>query len=253
MVASEVRNLAKRSADAAKEIKTLINDSVDKVTAGTELADKSGQTMVEIVNSVKRVTDIMEEISAASGEQSSGIEQVHQAITQMDDVTQQNAALVEQAAAASEALEEQASNLSASVSVFKLHAGGTKKVALISTNQSKSHIEDAIAAHIKWKLRLTQFIDGTSTEKLESTTVCKDNVCVLGKWIYGEGDKYKSLQQFGKLVNNHANFHRCAGEIVKKVESNDKTSAVQQLNSEFVVAAKETVNSLLVLQKAIEN
>ena len=120
VVASEVRNLAKRSADAAKEIKTLINNSVDKVTIGAGLADKAGQTMNDVVSSVKRVTDIMAEISAASIEQSSGIEQVNQAITQMDDVTQQNAALVEQAAAASESLEEQSQQLNAMISVFKL-------------------------------------------------------------------------------------------------------------------------------------
>ena len=120
VVASEVRNLAKRSADAAKEIKTLINNSVDKVMIGAELADKAGQTMIDVVNSVKRVTDIMAEISAASIEQSTGIEQVNQAITQMDDVTQQNAALVEQAAAASESLEEQSQQLTAMISVFKL-------------------------------------------------------------------------------------------------------------------------------------
>ena len=120
VVASEVRNLAKRSADAAKEIKTLINNSVDKVAVGTELADKAGQTMTEVVNSVKRVTDIMAEISAASAEQSSGIEQVNQAITQMDDVTQQNAALVEQAAAASESLEDQSQQLANMISVFRL-------------------------------------------------------------------------------------------------------------------------------------
>ena len=120
VVASEVRNLAQRSAAAAKEIKTLINDSVDKVSVGADLADKAGKTMDEVVNSVKRVTDIMAEISAASVEQSSGIEQVNQAIAQMDDVTQQNAALVEEAAAAAESLEEQAQQLSALISTFHL-------------------------------------------------------------------------------------------------------------------------------------
>jgi len=120
VVASEVRNLAQRSAAAAKEIKTLISDSVDKVQVGTELVDKAGKTMDEVVQSVKRVTDIMAEISAASAEQSTGIEQVNQAITQMDDVTQQNAALVEEAAAAAESLEEQAQELTQLVSVFRL-------------------------------------------------------------------------------------------------------------------------------------
>jgi methyl-accepting chemotaxis protein len=124
VVAAEVRNLAQRSAAAAKEIKTLIGDSVDKVENGSKLVAQAGNTMEEIVTSIKRVTDIMAEISAASSEQSAGIEQVNQAITQMDEVTQQNAALVEEAAAAAESLEEQAQNLSASVSVFKLDSSG---------------------------------------------------------------------------------------------------------------------------------
>ncbi len=120
VVASEVRNLAQRSAMAAKEIKALIEDSVDKVEAGGRLVDEAGKTMDEIVGSVKRVTDIMGEIAAASAEQSSGIEQVNQAITQMDDVTQQNAALVEEAAAAAESLQAQAGKLADAVSFFRL-------------------------------------------------------------------------------------------------------------------------------------
>jgi methyl-accepting chemotaxis protein len=123
VVAAEVRNLAQRSAAAAKEIKTLIGDSVEKVEVGTRLVDDAGKTMEEIVNAVKRVTDIMAEISAASAEQSQGIEQVNTAITQMDEVTQQNAALVEEAAAAAESLEEEAQNLTRSVRVFKLAEG----------------------------------------------------------------------------------------------------------------------------------
>ncbi|MFO1395672.1 MAG: methyl-accepting chemotaxis protein [Burkholderiales bacterium] len=122
VVASEVRNLAQRSAAAAKEIKALIGDSVDKVEAGSKLVDAAGKTMEEIVQSVKRVTDIMSEITAASLEQSSGIEQVNQAIAQMDQVTQQNAALVEEAAAAAESMKNQAANLNHSVSVFVMAA-----------------------------------------------------------------------------------------------------------------------------------
>jgi methyl-accepting chemotaxis protein len=121
VVAGEVRNLAQRSAAAAKEIKTLIGDSVEKVEGGSKLVAKAGQTMDEIVTSIRRVTDIMSEITSASAEQSQGIEQVNTAITQMDEVTQQNAALVEEAAAAAESLEEQAQNLSASVETFKVN------------------------------------------------------------------------------------------------------------------------------------
>ncbi|MDO9420450.1 MAG: methyl-accepting chemotaxis protein [Herminiimonas sp.] len=121
VVASEVRNLAQRSAAAAKEIKSLIDDSVTKVDAGSKLVAQAGSTMTEVVDSVRHVTDIMAEILAASQEQSAGIEQVNTAIVQMDEVTQQNAALVEEAAAAAASLNDQASNLSAVVSVFKLH------------------------------------------------------------------------------------------------------------------------------------
>jgi methyl-accepting chemotaxis protein len=122
VVASEVRSLAQRSAAAAKEIKTLITDSVEKVGQGSKLVGQAGATMEEVVNNVKRVTDIVSEISAASQEQSTGIEEVNRAITQMDEVTQQNAALVEEAAAASQSLQDQASKLSKVVSVFKLSA-----------------------------------------------------------------------------------------------------------------------------------
>jgi methyl-accepting chemotaxis protein len=122
VVAAEVRNLAHRSAAAAKEIKTLIGDSVERVDLGSRLVDQAGATMAEVVDSVKRVTDIMAEILAATQEQSAGIEQVNQAIAQMDQATQQNAALVEEAAAASESMQNQAARLADTVSVFKLDA-----------------------------------------------------------------------------------------------------------------------------------
>ncbi|WP_295758837.1 methyl-accepting chemotaxis protein [Undibacterium sp.] len=120
VVASEVRNLAQRSASAAKEIKSLIDDSVSKVDAGSGLVDSAGATMSQIVTSVKQVADIMSEIAAASHEQSDGIEQVNLAVMQMDETTQQNAALVEQAAAAAASMQNQAANLAETVSVFKL-------------------------------------------------------------------------------------------------------------------------------------
>ena len=123
VVAGEVRNLAQRSAGAAKEIKALIQDSVEKVTDGTKLVDQSGQTLEEIVAAVKKVSDIIAEIAAASQEQSTGIEQVNKAVTQMDQVTQQNAALVEEAAAASESMDEQARGLSSLITFFKIDDG----------------------------------------------------------------------------------------------------------------------------------
>ena len=122
VVASEVRTLAQRSAEAAKEIKQLIGASVERVATGSKLVEQAGQTMEQVVASVQRVTDIMAEITTAGDEQSAGIEQINQAVSEMDTVTQQNAALVEEAAAAAEALQTQALNLERMVSVFRVDA-----------------------------------------------------------------------------------------------------------------------------------
>ncbi len=130
VVASEVRNLAQRSASAAREIKELIDASTVKVASGSELVNTASQTMREIVSSVQRVTDIMAEISSASAEQTAGIEQINQAVMQMDAVTQQNAALVEQSAAASESMQEQAATLAQAVAVFRLTSDGSASVSM---------------------------------------------------------------------------------------------------------------------------
>jgi methyl-accepting chemotaxis protein len=142
VVASEVRNLAQRSAAAAKEIKGLIDDSVGKVDAGSRLVGQAGTTMEDIVRSVRSVTDIMADISAATQEQTAGIEQINQAVSEMDNVTQQNAALVEEASAAAAAMEDQALVLARSVSVFKLEG---KQAAAAPALRSPSPRKPALA------------------------------------------------------------------------------------------------------------
>ncbi|MBX9901050.1 MAG: MCP four helix bundle domain-containing protein [Burkholderiaceae bacterium] len=150
VVASEVRSLAQRSAAAAKEIKELIGNSVEQVEIGTKLVDQAGATMMEVVESVKRVTDVVSEITAASQEQTSGIDQINIAITQMDQVTQQNAALVEEAASAAESLQNQANILVDAVSVFKLagDAGGMRKGAA-ARNEKKEPVVAKAAPTMK--------------------------------------------------------------------------------------------------------
>jgi methyl-accepting chemotaxis protein len=147
VVASEVRTLAQRSAAAAKEIKELIGNSVEKVEVGSKLVEQAGQTMAEVVSSVQRVTDIMAEISTAGDEQSAGIEQINQAVSEMDTVTQQNAALVEEAAAAAEAMQQQAANLERVVSVFQLD--GHQRVAKPAPVAKPSAARLAIAKSAK--------------------------------------------------------------------------------------------------------
>jgi methyl-accepting chemotaxis protein len=146
VVATEVRTLAQRSANAAKEIKALIDDSVSKVENGSRLVNEAGTTMHEIVESVQRVADIMQEITAASAEQTSGIEQINQAILQMDQVTQQNASLVEEAAAAAESMQDQAAKLAQTVAVFKLDVqhGGVAGKAVVASAKPKVSPKSAI-------------------------------------------------------------------------------------------------------------
>lgn len=164
VVASEVRNLAQRSAAAAKEIKSLIGDSVEKVDVGSRLVDDAGKTMDEIVSSVKRVADIMREITAASQEQSAGIEEVNQAIGQMDEMTQQNAALVEQAAAAAESLQDQAVTLTQAVSIFKLDIAD-------QITPNRPQFQTVAGASLKTPPVLTKIVSPISAEKPKKLAV----------------------------------------------------------------------------------
>ncbi|MDP3651840.1 MAG: methyl-accepting chemotaxis protein [Rhodoferax sp.] len=146
VVASEVRSLAGRSAEAAREIKSLINASVERVEHGTALVDQAGSTMTEVVTSIRRVTDIMGEISAASNEQSLGVSQVGEAVSQMDQVTQQNAALVEEMAAAASSLKSQADDLVHTVAVFNLADGGRRRAAPVPTLSVRTALPQRVSA-----------------------------------------------------------------------------------------------------------
>jgi methyl-accepting chemotaxis protein len=146
VVASEVRSLAQRSADAAKEIKALISASVERVEEGTGLVDKAGTTMDAVVASIKRVTDIMGEIAAASREQSSGVAQVGEAVMQMDRATQQNAALVEESAAAADSLKSQAQQLVSAVAIFKLTQGGAPLAPVARAAPAPAPVRAAVRA-----------------------------------------------------------------------------------------------------------
>jgi len=113
------------------------------------------------------------------------------------------------------------------------------------------NLDEAIAAHVKWKLRLTRFIEGKTAEKLSSTTIAKDNLCDLGKWIHGEGAKLKAVPHYRDLVKKHANFHLCAAEVVKKAESGDKAAAKSALGGSFASASKETIEAVMKLKKEV--
>ena len=261
VVAGEVRNLAQRSAAAAKEIKQLISDSVEKVEGGTRQVEQAGKTMEEIVTAIKRVNDIMAEIAAASIEQSSGIDQVNQAVTQMDEVTQQNAALVEEAAAAAESLEEQANGLAQAVSVFKLdHSAGTSARRGITVMERKaSPVEEAdfsfkaaIDAHAKWKVRLINYIKDSSSENLDVATVSRDDKCDLGCWIHGPAIRHAKTGEYKELKAAHKQFHLSVGHVVKAKQSGNTDEAQRLLGGEFFKSSTQTIRAIEALQARVE-
>ena len=282
VVASEVRSLAGRSADAAKEIKSLISNSVERVEHGTLLVDQAGATMNEVVSSIKQVTDLMGEISAASREQSLGVSQVGEAVTQMDQATQQNAALVEEMAAAAGSLKSQAQELVQTVVMFKL--GGNAHDhhrAVAATLQAPAPIADtlrvqarrslappssptqnrtatdtginldnAIKAHADWKTKLRSA--AMHNEQLDAKSISLDNCCELGKWMHGPGGvRFGGRPSFVKLIAAHAKFHTEAGRVARTINQGDGVQSEEMLGSgtPFAIASTE-VGRLIVQLKS---
>ncbi|MDP3700585.1 MAG: Cache 3/Cache 2 fusion domain-containing protein [Hylemonella sp.] len=265
VVAAEVRSLAGRSAEAAKEIKTLIGDSVTRVEQGTALVDQAGHTMEEVVASIKRVTDIMGEISAASVEQAQGVAQVGEAVTNMDQATQQNAALVEEMAAAASSLRSQAGDLVQTVALFKLAGGSggsgfaapTTTVARTVPVRSSSltgaprvgqerrspplastanntlagiDLDSAIKAHADWRSKLR--LAASKGEQLDAATIGRDDCCTLGKWLHGEGkQRFAQRQCFPDLVAAHRGFHEEAGKVARTINQGRGTEAEAMLEA----------------------
>jgi methyl-accepting chemotaxis protein len=256
VVAGEVRNLAQRSSSAAKEIKELIIDSVSKTAEGTTQVENAGLTMKEVVSSVQRVSDIIAEIAASSLEQSSGIDKVNRSVSSMDDTTQQNSALVEEAAAAATSLLDQANALNEAVNVFKLdnqtEESKTERRAKDSPFRSKTSLNlsftDAKDAHLKWKVRLINFIKGNSEEKIDAAKVCRDDQCALGKWIHGPAKKYSHNKDYGNLKLAHKEFHESVGEIVECVDRGLITEAKKLLGGKFYQNSNKTIKALSLLE-----
>ncbi len=246
VVASEVRNLAQRSATAAREIKSLIDGSVGRIDEGAELAGLAGQTMREIVGSVGEVSHLIGEIASASREQSTGVRRVADAVGGMDEVTQQNAALVEQAAAAAESLAEQSRSLVKTVGQFRISGGAQPKVRSVGLD-----FDRVINAHLQWKVKLNAFLGGEG-EKLDPDAVGRDDKCELGCWIHGDGQRFANNAAYREVRSRHAAFHQCAAEVIRRRMAGDAAGAARLLGDEFDRLSTDTVARIRALKQSVQ-
>jgi methyl-accepting chemotaxis protein len=252
VVATEVRNLASRSADAAKEIKALIGDSVEKVHAGAALVNESGETLSDIVGGVRKVGDIVAEIAAASAEQASGIDQVNQAITTMDEMTQQNAALAEQTSAASVSLYEKAQSMEQTIAFFHVPEDPdallqpVEETSVAATHKAGDAGFDffsARTAHLAWRQRIRDFLDGAKALTHEEAVSHRD--CALGKWLYSDGlERYGHIEDMQAMAREHETLHSTIREIIDLKEqgrhplAEERYRDIEQLSQKIVALLK---------------
>ena len=235
VVAEEVRTLAQRSAQAAREIKSLIGQSVTQVENGSATVQRAGQAMHEIVASSQRVDELLGQVAAGAREQAMGISQIGTAVQELDRMTQQNAALVEESAAAATAMKEQAGSLAHEVDRFRLPAGAELAEAGEAGGHDDFDFEGAINAHRQWKVKLRQAI--AKKEKLDAETICRDDRCPLGRWIHGDGgQRWGSRPVFVDLLARHADFHRAAGDVARRINAGAYAEAERLVGSGSVFA-----------------
>lgn len=246
VVASEVRALAQRSAGAAKEIKELINSSVDQVAHGTQVVRGAGEAMKEIVDTADKVRGLMDEVNTAALEQNQGIAQIGLAVQELDQTTQANASLVEEAAAAATAQRDAALRMAAMVDEFRLAPGK-------STQGSKVQgidVDAIIDGHRQWKVKLRDAIE--SHAKVDTATLSRDDCCALGKWIYGDGGKRLGHSgSFTQLIERHKVFHRVAGQVGEMVNQKRYLEAEEAMapGTQFAQATRDVVQVLSVAKR----
>ena len=275
-----MRSLAQRSSQAAKDIKDLITNSSVQVKQGVDLVNRAGASLTEIVESIKKVAAIVSDIANASMEQASGIEQVNKALTQMDEVTQQNSALVEENAATSKTLEHQAKAMDERVAFFRIddaaegrhtaqpaHAPERRPAAApsrgpASRNGHSPHkgsvagesvdvdLDAAIEKHTEWKIKLRHAI--SSQEQLDAATISKDNCCQLGQWLHGKGKpRFAHNPEFQSLTTRHKAFHVEAGKVAELINAKKYSEAEQALHNgkSYAEASDSVRNAIYALKK----
>ncbi|GIL16405.1 MAG: hypothetical protein BroJett040_01560 [Oligoflexia bacterium] len=272
VVAEEVGNLATMSGNAAKEINEmldasmknvneivkntqikvqhLIKESQTSVSQGIQVTKECGEILDEVVVNAKNVDEIMKGITVASQEQSRGIDEISKALLELDKTTQFNAhsskVLSQSSFQLSGQSETQKSNYKELIQIIL----GTDSILDL---ENKMDFRAAISAHIGWKMKLNKFISSPDNS-LDENVVCKDNLCALGKWIYGHGLDYQEIPEYEALKSSHADFHVCAGSIIKLVKQGEINQAKEKMAPEgdFTRLSERTVELIEAIEKKVE-
>ncbi|TSE30191.1 methyl-accepting chemotaxis protein [Tepidimonas taiwanensis] len=263
VVAGEVRALAQRTGEAAKQIRQLITESRERVLAGDARAAEAAAHMQQVREAVERVAQVLQDIRHSADEQSRGVAQIAEALANLDSVTQQNAAMVEELAAAAISLDEQVQVVHGTIRVFRLKPDDKllvkeDAVRLREVNAAKSDpnqldFDSAIKAHQQWRIKLRNAI--LKGEKLDVATIRRDDCCAVGKWIYGEGGRrYGNLPLFSTLVEQHKTFHLETGRVAELINAGKKEEADRLLQGEsaFIRAGRAVVDTLQKLKQAVQ-
>ena len=256
VVATEVRSLAQRTTEAAHEIRQLIGESIERVATGNDETSTATSRMNEALTSVEQVATLLRALSGTALEQQQGVAQIGSAMTQIEQITQQNAAMVEELAASTEGLQQQVAQAGTILGLLRLHPGDrtlaeVDAVALRRAAKARSQQDDefdfraAINAHGKWKTTLRNAIN--NGEQLDAAKIGRDDCCPLGKWAHGPGgQRWGTQPDFVSLVQRHKAFHEAAGAVAQAVNRGDKRQALQMLEggSVFVQATQAVVAAL---------
>jgi aerotaxis receptor len=261
VVAAEVRALAQRSAAAAREIRQLIQESAERVDAGSQHTRQAQDRMAQVLQSVGHVSTMLGDVSAAAQRQQEGVEQVNQAVSDMEGITQQNAAMVEELSAAAQALNGQVDYVSDALRLFRLREDETSiaeevdAVELRKAAKAQAHehfdFDKAVAKHLEWKTRLRNA--ALRGEQLDAATIGRDDCCPLGQWLHGDGRRWSTRPQFTTLLQQHAGFHRAAGQVAQLVNRGATDEAHRQLHngSAFAESTQQVLQAIKALQAVI--
>ncbi len=265
VVAGEVRMLAQRSADAAREIKLLIRESGERVATGNSETASAAERMVEALQAVQQVRGVLDEVARAAGEQQAGVAQISEAVMHMDGITQQNAALVEQLAASGVALGEQVANVMDTMALLRLREGEAtlaERDAVALRREARAgeasasgggsfDFGAATAAHAQWKIKLRGAAG--RGERLDADEIGRDDACTLGQWLHGAGRGLWGHQPaFTALVDKHREFHRCAGQVAAAVNAGRHVEAGRMLDggTPFARSTNEVTAAIQALKAA---